>query len=73
MKFAVIIAVVILCSGCLLDVSAANGPCSPGCIGTQAIICGSDGVVYNNGCAFSCARSKNPQLRSVSCSGMPGV
>ncbi|GAB6026402.1 hypothetical protein CHUAL_012605 [Chamberlinius hualienensis] len=68
MKFAVIIAVVILCSGCLLDVGAVD-PCSSDCFGTQALVCGSDGVVYRNGCEFSCAQSKNSKLISVPCKG----
>ncbi|CAL4067340.1 unnamed protein product, partial [Meganyctiphanes norvegica] len=30
---------------------------------TLAIICGSDGVLYNNGCAFEGARCRNPALQ----------
>ncbi|CAL4060876.1 unnamed protein product [Meganyctiphanes norvegica] len=47
-----------------------------GTLCTQAIICASDGVTYNNGCAFQEAKCRNPRLVKVDCNegtiGVPG-
>merc|ERR1712106_375998 len=44
-------------------------PCAlpPDSFCTQAIVCGSDGNTYNNGCAFIEAKCRNPTLKKTSC------